>query len=175
MPIKRAEDEPLSEQEVGVALGDDPLFGLRAEAKEFDFNPLFSLVGAVLFSKGTVKSLKKFLEENKILLDVPNERGFTVLHRVVGFKNPGVSNHHRLNVLKALIDAGANVNKKDSNGNTPLHYAAVRIASLAGEPALVIGYALEIFDLLKNAGANPELENDEGQTAEAIYRGAFQK
>ncbi len=74
-------------------------------------------------------------------------RGFTPLHYHISL--------HRLAVnfpaiATILLDAGANINAKDAEGNTPLHIAAKK------------GYASKVQYLLSR-GANPAIKNNQGQ------------
>lgn len=62
------------------------------------------------------------------------------------------------NIIKLLINAGANVNAKDKNGNTPLMFASIIKNS-------------EIVNLLIKAGANVNDVNESGTTA-LIYAAA---
>ena len=69
---------------------------------------------------------------------------FTILH-YAAWKNDNPA------IINDLLNAGANVNGKDKNGDTPLHYAAEN-----DNP--------EIINALLNAGANVNKQNGFGQT-----------
>lgn len=72
-----------------------------------------------------------------------------VLHVLVQHTPQGFDAHTR---LQALLDAGADLNAQDEQGNTPLH-----LAQKANQQIWV--------DLLVKAGANPGLRNHAGQKA----------
>ena len=82
-----------------------------------------------------------------------NPRRIQPLHAAVAGR------HGDIAVL--LIDAGADVNGKQSHGWTPLHAAAAN-----GDAALV--------DRLVAAGANPQATNDDGKTAADVAAAASQ-
>jgi hypothetical protein len=72
----------------------------------------------------------------------PNSAGFTPLLLAVASKKP-------LDSVRALVEAGADVNLSDENGNGPLHYA------IDSPP---------IAQLLINAGANVFAKNADGKS-----------
>ena len=49
---------------------------------------------------------------------IENRNNFTLLHIIVGYNNNCV---YKFDITKLLLDFGANPNKKDANGNTPLY------------------------------------------------------
>ena len=68
-------------------------------------------------------------------------------------------------LIRALVTAGANLEARDEDGNTPLHLAAgTRFTRrwLAELPGQHFGYAIEA---LLNAGADPTARNANGETA----------
>ena len=81
------------------------------------------------------------VEINKFIADSENdikplvEEGATLLHEAVKLG--------MIEVVKSLIDAGENVNAKDKNGNTPLHFVKT----------------IEIAELLVFEGANVNEQN----------------
>lgn len=81
----------------------------------------------------------------------PNEKdsdGNSLLHLAIDFK--------RLDIAKALLDAGADVNLRNSLGNTPLYEACAHDFP-------------EGVSLLLAKGANPYLANNSGETAGAFH------
>lgn len=100
----------------------------------------------------SIADLKKFLDRNKkenskdleFLLNLPRGRfGSTLLHNA-----QSLFCHQTLNLL---LDAGADLNIQDIDGNTPLHIA-VRY-----------GYQ-DTVQLLLKAGADPNIKNMDGDT-----------
>ncbi|KAH9372540.1 hypothetical protein HPB48_013050 [Haemaphysalis longicornis] len=56
-----------------------------------------------------------------------------------------------MHVVKVLVDAGADVNKLDADGNTPLHICLMR-------------HHCEIIEILVAAGADVNKQDGEGNT-----------
>jgi ankyrin repeat protein len=83
---------------------------------------------------------------------VVNNDGWTLLHAAAG--NGKVA----MPVWRYLIELGIDVNARNKRGNTPLMLAAQRAENVA-----------QLRDLLA-AGANPLMQNDEGETALARAR-----
>lgn len=68
---------------------------------------------------------------------------------------PGIKPLHGLKnetISKMLLDSGANINIKDGNGNTPLHYASMM-------------KNISMVHFLLSCGASPDLKNHMDQTA----------
>ena len=80
---------------------------------------------------------------NKSLLSLLDFAGWTALHEAC--------NHGYLDIVRTLIDHGADVNVRGLDGDTPLHDAAVN------------GHE-EITIVLIQSGGNPESENDKKET-----------
>ena len=67
-------------------------------------------------AKGDVKTLQKLLSENKLNINEPNDSyGWTPLFYAVDNK--------QTETVSFLLASGADVNIKDNNDKTPLHYA----------------------------------------------------
>ncbi|MCY4173941.1 MAG: ankyrin repeat domain-containing protein [Cyanobacteria bacterium MAG CAR3_bin_5] len=138
----------------------------------------------------------------KVLLDAGadpnarNENGETPLHEAVTRGNWGVvklpgerlprgwwSSGGNLEVVKLLLDAGADLNARDPDGATPLHLAAYEDNPEAMKVLLNAGVAPntrdkhgatplhwavrfsenpEVVKVLLNSGANPNARNDDG-------------
>lgn len=98
-------------------------------------------------------SCRGFLEEVHLLLRTgPNEQalqdaddvGFTAAHEATVYGKP--------DILRALIEAGADISLRELNGKPPLHYAARQ------------GHS-EIAELLLRNGSDPTWADDQGRTA----------
>jgi ankyrin repeat protein len=86
------------------------------------------------------------LIKNKADVNACTSREFTPLHFASW---PKIKD--RLDILKLLISAGANINSQDDCGDSPLHDSAIQ------------GYIRQVEYLLQK-GANPYITNDEGKT-----------
>ncbi len=73
--------------------------------------------------------------------------GFTALHFLVKSRT---SDENFREIGDILFDAGANFNRKDADGNTPLHLAALR-------------GSLDRVRYLVSKGANPAIQNNNGK------------
>lgn len=94
---------------------------------------------------GRTEAVRMLLEAGSDVAAVSrNDQANTPLHAAL----PG--SHH--DIVTALLDAGADVNARQSHSFTPLHEAA-----LIGNP--------EIARLLLERGADPEMTTDDGKTA----------
>jgi len=94
---------------------------------------------------GDVDEIRKVLEKNPELLDVPDRYGFTPLHRAVIYG--------RKEMILFLMEIGADIKGKNKalRGWTPLQSA-------------LFAYNNSISDLLVGHGALDELETEEGLT-----------
>jgi len=112
---------------------------------------LLNIITVLSFQFDTVE-LKKFLAKNennqdlKTVLDLERgESGLTILHALASMD---WTNFNYGDALGLLIEAGADPNKKNDKGKTPLHYAT-------GHNSV---------DSLLKAGANPNAQDIEGKT-----------
>jgi len=89
--------------------------------------------------KDNYEKFKIIIEKIKYV-NKPSKNGSTALHSAV--------NSSCINNIKLLLDNGADPNKKDAIGNTPLHYA----------------HKAEVIDLLLSKGASANIKNNENIT-----------
>lgn len=94
---------------------------------------------------GSVDSVRTALIDNKDDLNEKNPCGYIPLHFAI-------QRGCNAEVVKLLVDAGADVNLKNSEGNTSIHMAF----DVTDE---------EIIKLLCDCGADVSIENNEGSTA----------
>ncbi|VDK85546.1 unnamed protein product [Litomosoides sigmodontis] len=88
-----------------------------------------------------IEKLRNLLVDNPELLEEKNENQLTALH--------WASDRGKLELVKFLVDAGADVNIQDYGGQTPLHYAA----SCSHR---------SVVDFLLKKGADPAVADFEG-------------
>lgn len=97
-----------------------------------------------------------FIEVEKMSVDSQDENGYSPLYvRFYMREFLNINCHHRhaaaawnhVDLARYLIEKGANVNIRDSDGDTPLHHCE----------------KVSMATLLIDAGADYRLENDEGQ------------
>lgn len=125
---------------------------------------------------GRMDRIEQILDDNPVLLDRPDEAGYTPL-RWAGIRNQGrialllvssgadpntvgwdggtplhgAAHHDDAEVVEALLEAGADVSIRNQWGRSPLHVAARRNCAAVAE-------------LLLAAGADPNLGTSEGWT-----------
>ena len=103
---------------------------------------------------GNLINVQKLSKENKTLIDREDDNGFKPLHLATG--------ESRVEIVKYLISAGADVNAKGPYGWTSLHMAAGMNSS-------------EMVAMLIAAAADPNLKMELGNTPlhSAAYRGSI--
>jgi hypothetical protein len=126
--------------------GAGPASALHAAARRGDA----AAIKALLSESDNAEDADASAAARALLLDAPGDRsGATALGVAVGMG--------RLEAARALLDAGASVDKPDARGNTPLHYAA--------------GYGRkDCLDLLLERGADLKAQNAGGQKAVDVAR-----
>lgn len=97
-----------------------------------------------------VQTVENFIEQGANP-NTQDHKGFSILDEVATAIITSSNSHRQLEIVKLLLNAGANPNHRDLYNNTPLFRFA-----LHGR--------LEAVMLLLAAGANPDLENNGGQT-----------
>ena len=113
--------------------------------------PITDIFGAVLYED--LVATKKFIAEGVDVNASEPEKGDTPLHKATLVCN--------IEIVKALIASGANVNAKNKKGETPLRVVA---ASWKGMPllyGLVSGFTQKKFDL-------DRIKQDRGKVAEIL-------
>lgn len=130
------------------------------EAREKEFPLQQALYNAI--EAQDIPAIKEILTKN---INVNNEyyevsnthqAGRTPISHAIYLNNP--------EILQLLIDAGANLNEKDSEEDTVLHEL---ISFLTSDIALDIPQAerdIIMIEMVLKAGANPHITNSEGQT-----------
>ncbi len=112
------------------------------------------LYGKVLFRPGAVDAVRSLIEKGHDIEAADNADGWSVLHyALVVLRNPD------LEVVRLLLNHGANPNRPDRHGWTPLHFAA-----RSGERTVLAS--------LLEAGADPNLGDESGITA--LHRYLFE-
>ncbi|SOS79227.1 acyl-CoA-binding protein, putative [Plasmodium sp. gorilla clade G1] len=96
---------------------------------------------------GDLASIKKNLKHNPSLINKKNSSGLTPLHYAC--------DRGYIDIVKYLVNQGANINVEDSYGDTPLHMAAY-------------SEKLNVVDFLKSVGADINKTNSEGLTIDWI-------
>jgi len=115
---------------------------------EGSWNPMLSAA-----YKGDVESLKLLIESSNGKLDVEmvnkEQKGYHAIHFAAASKNNAVE------LLTTLLDAGADINALNDNGQTPLHIA-------------VFWNNVDAVKLLVDRGADKTIKNKSGRTPEEL-------
>ncbi len=98
---------------------------------------------------GSGKDIDRLLKAQPKARDLPTSQGSQPIH--LAATNPDVS------ALKALIDAGADVNARDNDASTPLHMA-------------VYTQKVTQTQMLLDAGADPKAKNNLGRDVLSLAR-----
>ncbi|KAJ1960988.1 hypothetical protein GGI12_003503 [Dipsacomyces acuminosporus] len=94
----------------------------------------------IAVSDDDIDRVKEIVEADKTQVNTQDENGYSPLHAASSWK--------RVELIKYLLDNGADVNTKDADGDTPLHICEDK----------------ECAAILLEHGADPEAKNDEGHT-----------
>ena len=118
---------------------DDPAtFDLMVHQYGADINCRDSLERTPLFYVKNEEMLRCFLDCSNLDLNASDREGRNILHTV---RNP--------ELIPIFVRRGADVNKQDNHGNTPLHYHI---------------HSIEMIQTLLSCGADPNIRNAEGNT-----------
>ena len=118
------------------------------ERVQFLKNQLHSAV-----ADNNLRQVKKILgmkdkHGSRLVIADSDQCSITPLHRACQLGLP--------HIVKALIDAGANVCYRDSNGRSPLHYACTEFTSMSRESVEIMLVCRRVcIKLLMQAGADP--------------------
>lgn len=110
-------------------------------------------------AEGRALEQLKLLEKHDASILSVNDNGDTLLHKVAN----AIPKNSDADVIKYLIVKGLLINKKNKDGETPLHIAARK----AGDPIIVKA-------LLENS-ADPLIKNNNNQTPLDIAKAAYNK
>ncbi|KAI1311050.1 hypothetical protein EDD11_003557 [Mortierella claussenii] len=92
-------------------------------------------------SDGDLAAVKKYIEEEGISIDAQDENGYSALHAAASYAHK--------DLIKYLLDKGANINIQDPDGDTPLFVCE----------------AVDIVKMLIDGGADAKHINDNEMTA----------
>ena len=165
-----ADRQPIIEVSNGRVWRIDALFG----------DPEVELLKA--FDNNDLTLMSKLLNANSNLAKVPYEGGMTLL--MLAIRSNRLDQQNRMLVATKAIEVGADINARDINGNTALHYAVFHkneeitrllVASLATVNAQNFygDTPMHVAMMAKNArlanylalnGASCAIQNGEGQT-----------
>ncbi|KAH9969688.1 hypothetical protein BC827DRAFT_23481 [Russula dissimulans] len=122
---------------------------------DYNWTPLFMATHNGFFE------ICQLLQVHNADLGVRTIDGGTLLHRAA---SPGHDRHRdQLQIMRWLLDQGADVDARDNNGCTPLHYSSFWPGGL-GPGSVFIRGTVEASRLLLEHGADIQAENNEGKT-----------
>lgn len=109
---------------------------------------------------GNMAIVRELLNQ-KVDLNIPNNNEVYPIHLAAGTANRHADKIVELFLSKATIDPKDYTNLKDSDGNTPLHYAVRENGYETGDSRYQTTKTLEV---LLEAGADVDAQNNEGQS-----------
>ncbi|KAI9264448.1 ankyrin repeat-containing domain protein [Sporodiniella umbellata] len=135
----------------------EPILSPEEAAENQEANGLGNVVSSLAFEPedesndifgyardNQLDQVKSALASNQQLLDTHDENGLSPLHYAV--------DRGHLDIVRYLLDQGANINLKTEDEETPLHLAC-------------ISEQLEVARLLVQKGCDPSIKDGEGKTA----------
>ena len=123
---------------------------------------IFDVLTSILYNEDWMqfKGALEYLLANDANLEAKDNRGSTPLHHAVNIAN--------LEITKLMLDAGANRNAVDDDGNTALHFVAKnRIKSSFSDKldsSVNSNHAYVMTEFLIKQGINPDIQNNLGAT-----------
>ena len=99
--------------------------------------------------KGDTEEVERLIRAGVDVNKVDSDYGYTPLYLA--------AERGHIDIVKLLINNGANISEKSSDGETPLYWVARE------------GY-VDIVKLLLSAGADPYIADNEGETARDVDR-----
>ncbi|MEZ0225961.1 MAG: ankyrin repeat domain-containing protein [Alphaproteobacteria bacterium] len=119
--------------------------------------------------------LAKFLIDNGASLDIAtSDYGETPLMNLISsitFNGNEPMTAQDTAMLNLLLASGAARNTQDTRGQTALHYAAINTMVGEGGSLPVPGKFIALAEILKSAGVNPLIRDNDGKTALDIIKG----
>jgi ankyrin repeat protein len=147
----------------------------RREAFDFlvekgaNINVTYPWGGNLLIQAVDVENISVLGALIELGLDVNHqiENGQTALHRITDsiYDIPDES----VTMIKLLALAGADLNKADNEGNTPLHYAAKKGKNLVIKKLAKLGANLKLFNKDKKRPVDLAIESDHLGTVSLLY------
>ena len=125
-----------------VAKDEEAAAALKRKHQREYAAPIDRLARAIVL--GDVEAARRFLRRNPARLDAPRPQGGST-------PLAEASLHGRLEIVRLLLELGADVHARNNDGNTPLHVAAFLCRK-------------QIVELLLENGASATRENERGET-----------
>jgi hypothetical protein len=99
----------------------------------------------VAASDGDIEKVQKYIQDDPRMATSGDENGYTAIHAAAAY------GHQQL--IQILLEAGADLHARDSDGDTPLHHC--------DDPATAA--------FLVSLGASPTISNNEGKTPPQVH------
>ena len=129
-----------------------------------------------------LESVKKLIESDNTLLEIGNYLSYTPLHIATFYGH--------IDIIKYLVECGADIETKDNDGNTPLYSSSYKGRLDVVKYLISVGvdiesknnyddtplhiasvrYHIKIVEYLLSKGADPYIKNKYGDTTVDLYR-----